>query len=1043
MPTNNGLKVCTFNAKCDHIDYKCCAKDVCYKNNCSDLSDCPDSLIAALIAVTILPSKADIYNIQNVKNKCVVEHLLKEIARVKDIMDEVQCNSCDELTVPYLQSVACRLNEFPYLCDDGVKLKDILECCNICGLDYVDSECSAPGFKPNLPDLSSAVLKYKNVTEYNAYYSGTCLTLVKKPLCIVPETHDVPCVDSLVLFFKYNDKRFINVNINMGCLVNSFEDIGDRRCKVESLICFLKKYKDCGAILMTGPLGDLDYDVPQLLYRGDGVLPEIAQRALANGISVNPVPADFPCDLCDPVYEIMEYLLKTCHGDLVPYSWLLQYLRLKSCKKCNLTKLVTPAPCKDKKCRSKSKSKSNSKSRCEKRCEVGCKKPCCFKSSPDYYLHYGRNNNRAQLRNKMRHSDRSNGSNVSHKKESHRNDSHRKDERCGKEDRCSSKKESKHCEVPACVPGKLACCEPGCKKISCDTCCVEYKNCVCDESRCEVICKAPFVCKCDKSKHRVNVDTCKDLCEKCNKKPCCESCAKGSGCEGNEICPPDSCDGYKYCDTLSVLKRELCLHNSLDNIADVNNRYTEFIDHFNRCLDCKYPKGMFQAWAMCNDYEQPCKQSRVIDNNSELLALDHFLVSDCIKNNIVTACLTDLCIEKCGKDVNVLIANQKQNGMASIPYTDGVLDDTGDSSNCPPNLAGIVANFGNNKPNNYTFQYGGSLVRSFFTHRVYCITLDFPHMKKVCDVACGESLHGLGLTSLWSVICKPGCDDVDISVFERFGLDKHPYFKNYFWDCISRRICTKASCANDQLEDDFDVNLCDDNSLVCIQKRKRISEDEFYKLLLCVFSNTDTRDRFIVTIAFMECLYRTDKMKNLLSDNVCHLLNDTALVKKLFVFLSKCFAESFAAAKFVDNNPFSKCNQGLTCRLTANVTEGLAELIDALNFCLKENCLLMEVLHRHTVRALDCIVGGCGGITTNACCGSEEQMSLTSTIVSAFACIPEEDKSMVIDVVNDLTCGGDSKECVERLVEVLGGDCIVQILLTFATGQCFLTSCAT
>jgi hypothetical protein len=140
MPTTNGLKVCTFNAKCDHADYKCCIKDACHRNNDLDTTKIPDSLIAALIAITILPSKADIYNIQNVENKCVVEHLLKEIARVKDIMDEVDttCNSCDDLSCEYLLNVAAKLNSFSGLCDDAVTLKEALECCDICGLDYDD-----------------------------------------------------------------------------------------------------------------------------------------------------------------------------------------------------------------------------------------------------------------------------------------------------------------------------------------------------------------------------------------------------------------------------------------------------------------------------------------------------------------------------------------------------------------------------------------------------------------------------------------------------------------------------------------------------------------------------------------------------------------------------------------------------------------------------------------------------------------------------------------------------------------------------------------
>ena len=44
MPSNNGLKVCTFNAKCDTVDYKCCARTAC-EPKCS--KEFPDSLVAS------------------------------------------------------------------------------------------------------------------------------------------------------------------------------------------------------------------------------------------------------------------------------------------------------------------------------------------------------------------------------------------------------------------------------------------------------------------------------------------------------------------------------------------------------------------------------------------------------------------------------------------------------------------------------------------------------------------------------------------------------------------------------------------------------------------------------------------------------------------------------------------------------------------------------------------------------------------------------------------------------------------------------------
>src|SRR5439155_1619580 len=126
------------------------------------------------------------------------------------------------------------------------------------------------------------------------------------------------------------------------------------------------------------------------------------------------------------------------------------------------------------------------------------------------------------------------------------------------------------------------------------------------------------------------------------------------------------------------------------------------------------PKGMFQAWAMCEKYHKPCKTSRVIDNNSELLALDHFLVSDCLKNNIVGACLSDLCIEKCGKTAEHWIRHHKHNALVSTPYSGGIFSE-GNCLSCVGTLFTLP-----NTANNYVFQYGGSVVKSFFTHRVYC-----------------------------------------------------------------------------------------------------------------------------------------------------------------------------------------------------------------------------------------------------------------------------------------------------------------------------------
>lgn len=1050
MPTTNGLKVCTFNAKCDHADYKCCIKDACYRNKNLDASEIPDSLLAALLAVTILPSKADIYNIQNVRNKCVVEHLLKEIARVKEIMDDVDstCNSCDDLSCAYLQNVASKLNAFTGLCDEAAALKDALECCNICGLDYVDKLATCTDRNTAYHELQqqqtdsgrailSEVMKYKGVEEYNAYYNGSCLTLIKKSLCIVPETKEVPCVDSLVLFFEVNGKRFVDVNLNLGCLVNSFEDIGNKKAKVDNLICFLKKYEDCGAVIMSGAFGDFDYDVSQLIYRGDSTIPEIAQRALANGISTAPVPSDFPCDLCDPVYEVMEFLLKTCHGDLVPYSWLLQYLRLKSCKKCNLFKLVP-------KCGK------------GKKCEPGCQKVCCrvapsvddckrFPDSRNAIVQHKGVINRAELRNRARradkHEDRRDERSDERRDDRHddrhddRRDDRHDDESDGPREHRHGKRCGKECNRPACVPGKKCCCEPKCVKICENNCQVPLKRCDCDDSKCEIRCKEPFVCSCDDSKFKVHVDTCKNLC-KDKKKPCCESCASGSRCGDDELCPPDSCDGFKYCDTLTVLKRELCLYNSLDKITDVNNRFTEFYDHFNRCLDCKFPKGMFQAWAQCEEYERPCKPSRVIDNNSELLALDHFLVSDCLKNNIVNACLTDLCIEKCGKDVSCLIREGKDNLLDGMVWSGGA---------AAPVKTMLGAMTGSNaNPAKYTFQYGGSVVRSFFTHRVYCVTFDFPHVKKGCEVECGETLHGLGLTGLWSALCKAGCDCIDIKAFEKFGLDKHPYFRDFFWNCIPRRTCgpcVRPNIDNKNVIGGSVANLltarlgdCSDDSLICIQKCDSICEEDFYKHLLCVFSNTDSRDRFLITIAFMEALFRADQFKTLLGIEKCKLISDKRLVGKLFLFLSQCFSERINLANFLDGNIIENVGSMYLSAVLQDADLGnVKKLIDALASFLKNNCILMEVLCRHAARCLDTGCSSSCGFGNNG----GKQVDVVGQLMGLFGYMDDQESAQVRAILEELVCGGDAKDAICRIVDTVSGDNILSILMAIINGMCW------
>jgi hypothetical protein len=1039
MPSD-GLKVCSFNAKCDQIDYKCCVKDLCLEKKCIDRCDVPDSLLAALIAVAILPSKADIYNIQNVKNKCVVEHLLKEIARVKEIMDDYVDDACDPCANPcgvnshgynpYLMQFACKLNEMPGLCEDGECVKEALAECKFTGINYVDIDKLLSKYDPDCYSekaqvLATSVKKYVGTSEYNAYFSGSCLTLVKKSLCIVPETYEIPCVDSLVLFFEFNRKRFINVNLNLGYLTNSFDDLGSKRDKLENVICFLKKYKDCGPVIMTGAFGDFDYDVPQLLFRGDALIPEFAQKATSRLVKSNPVPSDFPCDLCDPIYEVLEFLFKSCKGEHVPYSWLLQYLRLKNCKRCNLYKLL---PKSDKK----------------RKCEPGCKKECCkvipnlqdcvkCPETPDFYVDCGKN--RAVLRQLKKRSDKvTKRHDQKHESKHDSKHEHKKEERlsggCCKDDDKKSRKFDK-CDKPACVSAKRCCCEPKCEK-KCRKCQVEVKHCVCDDSKCEIRCKSPFVCKCDNSKHKVKVDTCRDLCKSCDKKPCCDSCATGDKCEGD--CPKDSCDGVKFCDPLSVLKRELCLYNSLDKVKNVNDRFTGYHNHFNRCLDCKYPRGMFQAWAMCEDYEKPRKPSRVIDSNSELLVLDHFLVSDCLRNNISYACLSDISIEKCGKDVKELIACA----------TDPVNGDGRFNANLTNPYTASGPHHGPPSDGNYVFQYAGSVVRSFFTHRVYCVLFDFPHVKKGCEVDCGETLHGLGLTSLWGALCSAGCDNVDISVFEKFGIDKHPYFKSFFWENYKQHQCVFDSTSfSDLILEAY--GSCIDNSILRIQKRCAISEEEFYKHLLCVLSNEDSRDRFILTIGLIETVYKLDKIRDLLRDDPClEYLDDKTTVSALLYLFSQCLTDNLKLVEALKSiRDFGKCSTsclfncvfGLALNCVPETVDfcvpkrSVLGLLKLLSKFLKDNCVFMEVLCRNALRIVE-LTAGVTGCNTSG----KSTSDLVNYVEKVVGCDAAGDFEHFL---NSVSCTGD----YSGLCKFAKSLCADGVLLLLAI--CGYANCAT
>jgi hypothetical protein len=953
------LKVCTFNAKCDELDYKCCIKDTCYRDECEKPNSLPDSLVAAMMSVALMGThkKADIYNIQNVKNKCVVEHLLKELCRVKTITDKADVNN--DLS---LRDTACRLNAFEGLCKDARHVKDALAACGKYKLDYVNLDCDGE----NTNSVFKEVYKYLNVPEYVAYFDNTSLTLVRKDLCLSPEVKTIPCVDSLVLFFEHCNRKLINVNVDLGGLVNSLKEYGCRKAKVESVVNFLKQHKDCGAVIMAGAMGDFDYDVSQLFFAGDSLVSGTIQQLTSKGICPSVVPSDFPCDLCDPLYETMEFLIKTCNAEQIPYSWLLQYLRVKGCKKCCLYKLVN-------KCK-------------PKKCVVPNVNDCMKCPVPSPCVSYT-GKGRAHLRQKM-----------------------------SKRDKC----------------------ETVCK----DTCKVETKKCDdCNPSKCVIKCKEAYECKSrDNNKYVVKVDQCKDLCEK---KSCCGSCSKSKKCESDDLCPPDPCEGFKYCDTVTVLKRDLCLSNTLSRVRDPNDRYTGFYNHFNRKLDCKYPRGMFQAWAMCEDYEKPCP-TRVVDNNSELLALDHVLVSDCLKNYVVNVCMTDLCLEKCGKSVKELVMT---NALSRIP----VCADDATTTDCPT-----------------VPDYSGSLVKSFFTNRVYCVTFDFPSKRSTCDVSCGESLHALGLTSLWDAVCsyarckyglRESCEGVcvDVCVFADFWLDKHPYLRDFFWDCFEDKFSNKNKTVSEKLADCEDYNF-----MMCCSKRDYMCEHEFYEHMLCQLSKVDNRDRFVFIVACMQAIFKTARCNDAVSI-------DPAKVRALLRYLDSCFCDEVKVSGYIASlqkllanfhanggNKFPNVveNTGLVnilkdklgssvscsesssldvlCSLLGLKSDDVVELLRILDNELASNCVVMELLSRYAVRVVD--LEKCAGelaMKRRESGGVDKVKDAIKNIVGDFLHDSvNDDKDCVVEMLSDVSeCKMTARDFVSKLLRCVVKENQVETML--------------
>jgi len=272
------------------------------------------------------------------------------------------------------------------------------------------------------------------------------------------------------------------------------------------------------------------------------------------------------------------------------------------------------------------------------------------------------------------------------------------------------------------------------------------------------------------------------------------------------------------------------------------------------------------------------------------------------------------------------------------------------------------------------------------------------------------------LTSFWSAICRPGCDDIPIEKLEEFGLDKHPYFRDFFWDCMERHKCI--------LSDDTGVKVlaeheCDDDSDICIQKKDRICEEEFYKHLLCVFSNVDDRDRFIITIALMEALYVTTRIESLGGNTPDPILSNPTAIGSLFKYMSRCFADRVRVANYLDNMRFGENGTDYSCGVNAEIdTVLMGQLLEELSDALIANCLFMEVVLRNVSKKLIIYAGtGCG--TTGSPCATIGCINKVQDLLAKVKCGK--------DVRHDIICKLEKCELhIEDLFCIIGGDSFFQ-----------------
>ena len=118
------------------------------------------------------------------------------------------------------------------------------------------------------------------------------------------------------------------------------------------------------------------------------------------------------------------------------------------------------------------------------------------------------------------------------------------------------------------------------------------------------------------------------------------------------------------------------------------------------------------------------------------------------------------------------------------------------------------------------------------------------------------------MTNLWNMLNEFGNGTVDISVFETYGLDNHPFFENFWYTTFEK--CT---------------------TFLKIQKNDTITYCEFLNTIQNTTYNTDI---LCFVLALMEGVVRHNKLASYTSTTPLTLEN----MEKLYKWSLDCFSQT-------------------------------------------------------------------------------------------------------------------------------------------------------